>query len=101
MRGCARAHDPVVPGEGIEPPCPRRAPGFKPGASDQFRHPGATRRTAYLLPARVHRLGRDPLRSLELERTTELRERGVVEPRALGEVRPGDLGDLVAERRER
>ena len=30
----------VMPGEGIEPPRPRGAPGFKPSASDQFRHPG-------------------------------------------------------------
>ena len=30
----------LVPGEGLEPPCPYRTAGFKPAASDQFRHPG-------------------------------------------------------------
>jgi hypothetical protein len=29
-----------MPGEGVEPPCPKGTLGFKPSASDQFRHPG-------------------------------------------------------------
>src|SRR5437764_13018310 len=32
----------AMPGAGFEPACPR-APDFKSGASDQFRHPGAAR----------------------------------------------------------
>ena len=29
-----------MPGEGLEPPCPRRTAGFKPAAYTRFRHPG-------------------------------------------------------------
>ncbi len=38
----------LVPGEGLEPPRPYRTAGFKPAASDQFRHPGTgARRETY------------------------------------------------------
>src|SRR3954452_14826967 len=42
-----------MPGEGVEPPCPRGAPGFKPGASDQFRHPGGGPERSYDEPGSI------------------------------------------------
>ena len=100
-------------GAGSRTPMSRRTAGFKPAASDQFRHPGAWRASA-LAATGKQRVGREPLRALELVRVEERGEGVLVERRALREVRrvpscrrstapvdPGAERDLVPERRIR
>ena len=78
---------PTVCRGGSRTPMSRGTAGFKPAASDQFRHPGgATQRIGLCAPGKEG-VGREPLGALELVRVEERLERRLVERRALREVR--------------
>src|SRR5215467_4023044 len=65
-----------MPGEGLEPPSPRRAPGFKPGASTSSATPAGRLRLAGLRRLQLHRAeeGSDGCAILDHRRTRQRRE---------------------------